>query len=185
MALDAFVHRWTGTTYRNAPRPFRERVLDFQLEGRLQDNRWNVHGERTLYLGGDPVLAIAEFTRHLQLDRSPLLIPQALERDVFALKTALDRVLDFRDQRVLQALSITGAPDCFKAISLARAAAQLIRYGATRAQAIIVPSMAFLDDPNRWVMVRFLDNLPNDPRSFISSITLHSTIAVSRLPGSV
>jgi hypothetical protein len=35
---------------------------------------------------------------------------------------------------------------------------------------MLVPSVAFLDDPERWVAMLFLEKLPPDPRQFITAV---------------
>lgn len=49
----------------------------------------------------------------------------------------------------------------------ARATANFVRRTST-AEGLIVPSMAFLDDPVRWNLVLFLERLPNDLTTFIT-----------------
>jgi hypothetical protein len=70
---------------------------------------------------------------------------------------------------VHDAFSVVGAPHCFLDKEIARATANYIRV-TTPAQAVLVPSMAFLDQPHRWVGVLFLEKLPNDVREFIISV---------------
>jgi RES domain-containing protein len=184
VAVDAFVQRWAGDTYRSIPEHRRLDVLDFQFAGRLQDNRWNVPGERTLYLAGDSDVALVEFARHIERDRAPALLTETIDRDIFQFTVTIDRLLDLRDQQLLAALSLPQDPTCFADASLARATAQFLRRSPTRTQAIIAASMGFPDDPNRWVMVLFLENLPYDVHQFITDVRLHSTITVRRLPTS-
>jgi hypothetical protein len=181
--LDALIHPWAGDTFRNIPRQYRDAALDFRFAGRLQDNRWNVRGERTLYLADDPGVAAAEFVRHLELYRSLTLREEVIDRDIFRFTVAVERLLDLRDRAVLEALSITGAPGCFLDVQFARATAQFIRYGPGNVLGIIVPSMAFLDDADRWVMALFLERFSADPLRFIASAGLHATITV-RQPAS-
>jgi hypothetical protein len=93
-----------------------------------------------------------------------------VERSVFHLELSLDHVLDVRSDDVWNALSLDNAPSCFTDIQVARATANFVRR-TTEAQALLVPSMGFLDDLERWCLVAFLEKLPPDPRSFISSVT--------------
>lgn len=46
------------------------------------------------------------------------------------------------------------------------------------AQALLVPSMAFLDAPERWVLVLFLDKLPADHRHFVTALEAAGTFRV-------
>jgi hypothetical protein len=61
----------------------------------------------------------------------------------------LDRVLDLTNAQVCQKLSLTNAPVCFSDKAIARATANYIR-NTTTIQAIIVPSMALLDNLKEW-----------------------------------
>ena len=81
----------------------------------------------------------------------------------------IDALLDLRDARVLDQLSLTDTPSCFLDREIARATAQFLRR-TTPAQGILVPSMAFLDQPDRWVLVLFLEKLPSDPGRFLTSV---------------
>jgi RES domain-containing protein len=169
VAIDDLLAAWAGTAYRHIPAGSPFDVLDLRLAGRGRDNRWNDEGDRTLYLAGDQGVAVAEFGRHLQSDRSPdrRLVSQA--RQIFRLSVVLERVLDLRDPPVHDALSLVDAPRCFLDKGLARATARYIRR-ATSAQAILVPSVAFLDQIDRWVLVLFIESLPPDPRTFITAV---------------
>jgi hypothetical protein len=93
-----------------------------------------------------------------------------VERNVFSLELSIDSVLDLRSEDVCNALPIDNAPYCFADITVARATAHFLR-GTTDAQALLVPSMGFLDNLERWCLVAFLEKLPPDPRRFISSVT--------------
>jgi hypothetical protein len=59
----------------------------------------------------------------------------------------------------------------------ARATARFLRL-TTSAEGLLVPSVAFLDDPSRWNRVLFLDKLPADVSSYMSA-TFHRTVRVS------
>jgi hypothetical protein len=78
-------------------------------------------------------------------------------------------VIDLRQAPVWDELSLGNAPHCFLEIDVARATAGFIRK-TTNAQGMLVPSMGFLDQLDRWCLVVFLEKL-GDPKSFISSVT--------------
>ena len=62
------------------------------------------------------------------------------------------------------------APNCFLDKNIARATAQFIRQ-TTIVEAIFVPSMAFLDQMDKWVLVIFLEKLPIDqPLEFLPKV---------------
>jgi RES domain-containing protein len=145
-------------------------VLDFRFAGRAAENRWNEPGQPTLYLAGDEGVLIAEWGRHFATQRSAQLRQMTVERSTFSLELSIDHVLDLRREEVCRSLSIENAPYCFVEMEIARATAHFIRR-TTEAQALLVPSMGFLDDLERWCLVAFLEKLPSDPRRFISSVT--------------
>jgi RES domain-containing protein len=167
VALDEYVQSWQGVGFRHIPRGNAFDVLDFRFAGVGSENRWNVSGEPTLYLAGDLATAVAEFARHFQ---APLPTPPGVHtaaRQLYRLELTLD-VLDLRLAEVLAALSLDGAPQRSLDRAVPRATARFVRT-TTRAQAVFAPSMAFLDRPERWILIVFLERLPDDPRRFIHS----------------
>lgn len=171
MALEAYLAAWSGSALRHIPAGRHYHVLDFRSARRGQENRWNEPGEPTLYLAGDEGVLVGEWGRHLNIDRTPSLARKSAERSVYRLTLALDRVLDLRDSAIRQALGLTDPPYVFLEVAVARATARYIRI-ASPAQAILVPSVAFLDDPTRYNLIVFLDKLPTEPREWISHVEL-------------
>ncbi|MGH2616402.1 MAG: RES domain-containing protein [Thermomicrobiales bacterium] len=169
MPLSGHLKRWSGTALRHIPAGSPLDVLDFRYAGRGADNRWNEPGSPTLYLAGDEGVLIAEWGRHFETNRTAQLQQMTVERSTFSLVLSIDSVLDFRSGDVCNALSLDNAPYCFADIHVARATANFVRR-TTEAQALLVPSMGFLDDLERWCLVAFLEKLPSDPRGFISSV---------------
>jgi len=49
----------------------------------------------------------------------------------------------------------------------------------TQAQAIIVPSIAFLDKTEKWFLVLFLEKLPGDPLKFLPQAKSNGTFQVT------
>ena len=160
---------WSGAALRHIPAGSPVDVLDFRFAAQSPKNRWNVQGSPTLYLAGDEGVLIAEWGRHFAIRRESDMERVAVERSVFELELTLDHVLDLRSALVCDALSLANAPWCFTDGNLARTTAQFVR-STTAAQGILVPAMAFLDDPSRWCLVVFLEKLPADPAAFISSV---------------
>jgi len=169
MPLNAHLSGWSGDAYRHIPEISPFDPLDFRFSGLGADNRWNAPGHPTLYLAGDEGVLIAEWGRHFSVNRTPALQQETVERSVYRLHISLDAVLDLRDDAVCRDLSLEDAPLCFLDRELARAVATFIRV-STSAQAMLAPSVSFLDQPHRWCLVIFLDKLP-DLRTFISSVT--------------
>lgn len=168
-ALDAFLTPWTGSALRHLSANAPYDVIDFAYAARSRENRWNVAGQPTLYLAGDAGVLAAEWGRHPIDDRSSQVAHRAAERTVYRLRLSLDAILDLRPPAIWSLLSLMDVPLCFTNRAVARAAAAAVREGS-RAQAILVPSVAFLDDLSRWNLVVFLDKLPASPRSWIQRV---------------
>jgi hypothetical protein len=131
-------------------------------------------------------VALAEYARHLDVDRSTNIKLQAQERAVYRFDVQLPAVVDFCQPEIWQELSLKNAPDSFKDKNIARACADFIRY-TTPATAIFVPSItygaseaiAFLDAPKNWCLVIFLERLPADPREFLPAVAEDGTFRVN------
>ncbi len=102
-------------------------------------------------------------------------------RAIYRLDLAVDAILDLRDPTIWTALSISNAPFCFTNQTITRATARYVR-DTTRATGMFVPSVAFLDQLDRWCLVLFLDKLPSDPRAYITSVTQVGTLGWPTAP---
>ncbi len=142
------------------------------------ENRWNARGEPTLYLSQDRDVALAEYARHLRIDRSQDERVTIVRRRVFSLELVLDRVVDLRNEEVLAALSIRDAPGCFLDRDFALATATFIRR-TTAAQALVVPSFAFLGDLNHWILAVFLEKVPGGPAAFVEAVSEEGVFEVA------
>jgi RES domain-containing protein len=165
----AHVRPWGGVGVRHIPARSPFDALDTRFAGRIGDNRWNHAGEPTFYVASDKSGALAEFARHFQERQDPALGRLAVERAVFRLEVHLQAVLDLREPAVRTALGLHGGSRRFLDSQVARATASFIRR-TTSAEALLVPSVAFLDDPARWNLVLFLEKLPPDLSRFITVI---------------
>jgi RES domain-containing protein len=167
-APDDLLTPWIGGAFRHVNATRGHDVLDFSHAGLYGKNRWNIPGEPTLYLAGDIGVAIAEWGR-----RFPASYPAAAKlpvvRDVFQLHLRLSSVLDLRSRESMSATGHHDAPDIFRDINIARAVARQMRT-TTRAQAMLVPSIAFLDDLTRWNLVVFLEKVPTDQQAWITKV---------------
>ncbi len=174
MALADFLQPWQGFGVRHIPDGSPYGVLDFRFSRRAKSNRWNLEGQPTLYLAGERDVALDEYAKHLQIDRSTTLAAKTQIRRVWRLELALDYIIDLRTPQLWQELSLQNSPFCFLEIEQARAVAQLVRK-TTIAQGILVPAMAFLDKPERWVIAIFLEKLLSDPLRDDPSYFIFST----------
>ena len=182
MALGDFLEHWQGFGIRHIPEGSPYGVLDFRFSNQAKDNRWNVAGQPTLYLASEKDVALAEYARHLHIDRSAAFKHQTRARQVWRIELILKYVIDLRNPQLWKELSLQNPPSCFLDLEQARAVAQLVRK-TTTAEAVLVPSMAFLDKPDRWVMAVFLeklltDPLKDDPSNFILSATVDGIFEV-------
>lgn len=113
-SLQALIQPWSGYAVRHIPdTPNRAYdIYDFSYAGRSTENRWNVAGEPTLYLAKEKNVALAEYARHFEVNRTLGLTAKTYRRKVYRFKVELDAVLDLRELSVGSALSLQNAPDC-------------------------------------------------------------------------
>lgn len=181
MSISSFVKSWSGHAVRHFPEPKKGQTidsLDFTWCGKSSENRWNVLGEPTLYLAQEKDVALAEYARHFQVNRSPNLAKKAHKRKVYRYHIELSYTLDLRDRAVCKALSLTKTPGCFADKKVARSTAAFIR-NTTPVQAIFVPSIAFLDDPGKWCLVVFLEKLGANPKAVFKNPRLDGSFSIS------
>lgn len=162
--VSTFVRPWKGTGIRHIPAfgaGGRLDVLDTRFAGLARDNRWNEPGSPTFYVASDRGVAIAEFGRHMAEERDAGGGWRVQERAIYRLDVHVQALLDLREPKVRQALGLRGGTRRFLDVAVARATANYVRH-TTPAEALLVPSMAFLDDPTRWNLVLFLEKLPEE-----------------------
>lgn len=111
-------------------------------------DRWSTPGTSTIYLAGDPLIAIAEFARHGDPARSD-------DRRIVRLRLAPTAVLDLRRQAVVAAIGVD--PErCGADRDEARSLSGAVREAGICA-GLVVPSMAFRDEPARFNVVLFAE----------------------------
>jgi hypothetical protein len=177
MQLNPFFISVTQRVYRVIPDDPANDPLDPSFAAGSSDNRWNLLGEPTLYLAGDPRAMAVEWARHIRIDHGvPTLAHRAKLRRIFAVEITIDSVLDLRDPRVCALLDLRDAPLCFlRSKALCQTTASRLRHD-TDAHALLLPSMALLDQLDRWVMALFVDKLPTFPEPFITSVQPQGTL---------
>lgn len=178
-SLADLVRPWSGTAYRHIPAGASYLVRDLRFAGRRSHGRWHWRGQPTLYLASDAAVAIGEFSRHLAVDRGGA-VPGA-RRTVYELGVRLERTVDLRDASVLELIGRTDAPECWLDARIARAVATFFR-DALDVHAILAPSVVHLDDPSRFNLVAFLENLPANPRTFLPRARRRATVTVEPAP---
>lgn len=125
--------------------------------------RWTAADEPAVYLAGDVGVALAELGRH-----APALPPDRRieRRRIVRVRVSLERVLDLTRRETLEALRVSGAPWAFTDPARAREIAAAARASGD-CDAILVPSVAFLDQADRWNVVIFADRLDGGIRAAI------------------
>ena len=152
--LEALVRPFGGRVHCHSPadRPFSYAALARTDDGR---DRWGGPGLRSVYLASDPAVAIAEYARH----RDPA--APADRRRICAFRLGAVRLLDVRDDEAAQVLGVPLGPTAFLDRERARRIGRAIR-AAGLCQGLIVPSMAFLERPERFNIVLFVEQLDVD-----------------------
>lgn len=110
-------------------------------------NRWSVSGEPTLYVAGDVGVALAEVGRHWKPESGPICL--------WDVRLELAAAVDLRSPDVRSAAGVPDEPHWFLDRGHCQALASRVRQGGV--DGLIVPSVAFLDDFQRWNAVVFAD----------------------------
>jgi RES domain-containing protein len=117
------------------------------------DDRWNGPGQPTVYLATDLAVALAELARHLDPEEGDRVL-----RRLLGLELDLDGLVDLRDATVRERVGAPRDVEAFRDRDVAREVADRIRSDAA-VTGLLVPSMAFLDDPQRANLVLFVERL--------------------------
>jgi RES domain-containing protein len=113
-------------------------------------NRWSAEGEPTIYLASDAGVGLAELGRHWD--------EQPDECSVWSVRVTLGAAADLRDPAIRAGLGLPDDPTWV--LDLDRCSGLASRLRSERAHdGMVVPSVAFLDDPGRWNVVVFVDRL--------------------------
>jgi RES domain-containing protein len=110
-------------------------------------NRWSGPGEPTLYLAGDVGVALAEVGRHWDATED--------REAIWRVRLALTSAVDLRREDVRAAVGVPEDPRWF--LDRGRCRALAARFRTAGCDGMIVPSVAFLDDLDRWNAVVFVD----------------------------
>jgi hypothetical protein len=100
-------------------------------------------------------VALSELARHLPADE------RGATRDLLRIELRVERLVDVRSPLVCERLGVDGAPFCL--LDRAHAEGIATRLRATGdVHAILVPPMAFLEQPDRWNLVGFVDRMGDE-----------------------
>lgn len=111
---------------------------------------------RAYYLARDPGIVIAEHARYLAAEL-PIGATERLAREVFQVRVSLDRVLDLTDARVIHAMGTEPIERWILDLRQTQAASSYLLTHVPGLQGLVVPSVAFLDDLDRYNLVVFRD----------------------------
>ena len=131
-------------------------------------NRWNIEGEPTVYLSGDPGLALVELGRH----------PDDLEGRIrlFEVDLRVPLVVDLRDREARLALSLPEDLDWVLDREETRRVAQSLRRSGV-CDALIVPSAGSLDQPDRFNIVVLADQRSRIP-GMVTNLRVIGTVSI-------
>jgi hypothetical protein len=145
---------WDGPLFVHAPLDAPFDIAAIPGGGGHQD-RWSRSGDAVIYLASDAGVALGELARHLEPGT------REVRRRIVALQPrpgALRGLVDLRDPAIDRVLGIpVGTTWCFDR-DLARDLAALLR-ADPRHRGLLVPSLAFPDQPERCNIVLFTDRL--------------------------
>jgi hypothetical protein len=152
--LEGQIQPFGGVVHCHVPRdrPFSYSVLARADDGR---DRWGTSGMRTVSLAGDPAVALAEYARHR--DRGA----PADSRCLCSFRLQAVSVLDLRIATVLELLGLQPGAAQFLDRQVARRVSRAVR-DSRLCEGLIVPSMAYLDRPERFNLMLFVERLGVD-----------------------
>lgn len=118
-------------------------------------NRWNAKGEPTIYLSGDPALALIEAGRH----------PEDLHQraGLFEVDVRIPLTVDIRDPGVRAALGLPADVAWVLDRERTQVAARSLRHSGL-CDALLVPSAGALDQEERFNVVVFADDRARIPK---------------------
>lgn len=154
--LSSLAATWAGDLLRHRPTRSTRSVLDDSYLGQTDTNRWSGRDVRAYYFASDIGVVLAEHARHIAAD-VPLGHAERLERSVFSVAVSLERVLRLTDPAVVAAMGAAAIETWILDIVRTQAAATYLRTQLPDLQGLVVPSVAFLDDPARYNLVVFRD----------------------------
>ncbi len=117
-----------------------------------EHDRWNTRGEPTLYLAGDPGVALVELGRHYDPDSS------GTDRKLWEVDVLLEQLADLRDAGVRARFGLAGGTDWLHDRRRCREVARAARTSGD-VDALIVPSAGLPDQLDRWNLVIFAECL--------------------------
>jgi RES domain-containing protein len=143
---------------RHRPASSTRSVLDDEYLGQAPDHRWSRFGTRAYYLAADIGVIVAEYGRHIAIElfegRS-----ERLARAVFRVPIRLERILDLTDPGSIEAMGAKPINEWILSLPATQAAASYLLEQVADLQGLLVPSVAFLDRPDRANLVIYRDRI--------------------------
>jgi RES domain-containing protein len=156
MSLAGLVTPWSGEALRHRPKGSTRSVLDDTYLGQADDNRWSERGVRAYYFALDVGLITAEHARHIDVD-VPGGHTDRIERSVFRVPLTLGRTLRLTDPAVIAAMGADPLDTWILDVAKTQAAGSYLLSQVLDLEGLIVPSVAFLDQPDRFNVVVYRD----------------------------
>ncbi len=158
MPLADVVRPWSGTALRHRPASSARSVLDDTYLGQQHDSRWSAYGVRAWYFASDIGLILAEYGRHIAIDL-PDGYSERLARSVYKTSVDLVRILDLTDPGTVATMGAAPINEWILNLGATQAAAGYLLEHVPDLQGLIVPSVAFLDQPARHNLVVYRDRV--------------------------
>ena len=168
MPVADVVRPWSGTALRHQPASSLRSVLDDEYLGQQHDARWSEFGVRAWYFAADIGLIVAEYGWHIAVDLPDGHV-ERLERSVYQVEITLDRVLDLTDAATVGAMGAGPIDSWILNLPATQSAARYLLEQVPDLQGLLVPSVAFLDRPDRHDTVVYRDRV--DPAVVFGSPT--------------
>ncbi len=158
MLLRELTRPWTGPVLRHIAAGSPRSILDDTWIGHAPTNRWNEAGTPTYYFAVDVGVTIAEYARHLA-GELPDGVSERLARSLWKVNANLESVLDLTEPAIVAAAGAGPINDWILDLDVTRKTATYLRAQVERLQALLVPSVAFLDQPARFNLVVYRDRI--------------------------
>lgn len=133
---------------------------------------------RAYYFATDIGVIVAEYGRHVEVEL-PEGRSERLARSVFEVDISLERILDLTDPRVVDAMGAEPIERWVLSLEATQSAASYVLAHVPDLQGLLVPSVAFLDHPERHNVVVYGDRIDPGavfgPPRFVRDLILEAT----------
>jgi hypothetical protein len=158
MPIGDFARPWSDTALRHRPSSSSRSILDDEYLGQQHDNRGSGVGVRAWSFASDIGLVVGEYGRHVEVDL-PDGQSERLARSVYKVPIAMDRVLYLTDPATVAAMGAQPINSWLWNLRATQSAARYLLEQVPDLQGLVVPSVAFLDRPDRPNIVVYRDRV--------------------------